>query len=319
MNIRRLSSCVSLSWTLAVAFSVWMPEVEAQEKRWKVELVRDIAPGSDGSSPRNLQTAGGIVYFTANDGVTGRELWRTNGTPGGTVPVADILPGPLTAFPGPNSFGSLNGLLVFRAYENNGGAELWRSEGLAANTARIFDLNPGASGSNPFGLVEIDGALMFDAEIPATGAELYRTDGTAAGTSLVMDIWPGASGSSPASFQRAGNAVFFSAERPAEGRELWRTLGTFLTTTLVRDIRPGGQFLQHYVDDARGRSGVFFRHRWSDGHRSLGERWDLRGNHRHAGHQSRGGGILPLQFCRHREPAVLLRGHPRHRSGALVQ
>jgi len=166
-------------------------------------------------------------------------LWRTNGTPGGTMPVADILPGPLTAFPGPNSFGSLNELLVFRAYEDNAGAELWRSEGLAANTVQILDLNPGASGSNPFGLVEIDGALMFDAEVPATGAELYRTDGTAAGTSLVMDIWPGASGSSPASFQRAGNAVFFSAERPAEGRELWRTLGTFLTTTLVRDIQPG--------------------------------------------------------------------------------
>lgn len=72
MNIRRLSSYVSFHWALVVGFSVGLPEVTAQEKRWKVELVRDIAPGSDGSSPRNLQTAGGIVYFTANDGVTGR-------------------------------------------------------------------------------------------------------------------------------------------------------------------------------------------------------------------------------------------------------
>ena len=39
------------------------------------KLVRDIRLGPIGSGPRDLIVVDGIAYFTANEGVSGRELW----------------------------------------------------------------------------------------------------------------------------------------------------------------------------------------------------------------------------------------------------
>jgi ELWxxDGT repeat protein len=47
-----------------------------------------------GSAPQDLTPAEGYVYFTAEDGIHGRELWRTDGTHEGTILVQDFNPGP---------------------------------------------------------------------------------------------------------------------------------------------------------------------------------------------------------------------------------
>jgi ELWxxDGT repeat protein len=54
--------------------------------------VADIASGGS-SFPRNLRNAGGILIFTASDGVHGEELWRSDGTASGTRMVKDTDPG----------------------------------------------------------------------------------------------------------------------------------------------------------------------------------------------------------------------------------
>jgi len=45
----------------------------------QVKDINTTAPGA-GSAPNALTVLNGALYFSANDGVTGRELWTSNGT-----------------------------------------------------------------------------------------------------------------------------------------------------------------------------------------------------------------------------------------------
>ena len=53
-------------------------------------LVKDINPGSEDSVPSALGVVGETLFFSAADPVSGRELWKTDGTETGTVLVKDI-------------------------------------------------------------------------------------------------------------------------------------------------------------------------------------------------------------------------------------
>jgi gliding motility-associated-like protein len=54
--------------------------------------VRDINPGSTGSSPTELTDVNGTLFFAATNATNGRELWRSDGTSIGTVLAKDIIP-----------------------------------------------------------------------------------------------------------------------------------------------------------------------------------------------------------------------------------
>src|SRR5262245_24558144 len=65
-------------------------------------LVADIAPGPGSPFPAagvTLTNANGTVFFLADDGTTGIEVWRSDGTMDGTTLVKDIAPGPGSSFP----------------------------------------------------------------------------------------------------------------------------------------------------------------------------------------------------------------------------
>src|SRR5688572_33492590 len=70
--------------------------VEALEPRrlLSATLVRDInlQTGRD-FAPFEITAAGGVGYFAHHDGAAGLELWRSDGTAGGTSLVKDIRPG----------------------------------------------------------------------------------------------------------------------------------------------------------------------------------------------------------------------------------
>lgn len=58
-----------------------------------------------GSGTRNLTAVGNTLFFCANDGRSGTELWRSDGTTEGTQLVRDILTPSGPDFDGTSGFG----------------------------------------------------------------------------------------------------------------------------------------------------------------------------------------------------------------------
>ncbi len=64
----------------------------------------------------------GTLFFVADDGMNGTELWKSDGTPAGTTMVKDINPGSNPSSPG--ALTNLNGTLFFVAHNAANGREL---------------------------------------------------------------------------------------------------------------------------------------------------------------------------------------------------
>ncbi len=207
-----------------------------------VQLVKDINPtgtpaGTASSSPSNLVDVNGTLYFTATDGVNGVELWKSDGTSGGTVMVKDIYAGATSS--NPVNLTNLNGTLFFAATDAANGLELWKSDGTSAGTVLVANIMAGATGSSITSLTNVNNTLFFAANNGTTGLELWKSDGTGAGTVLVKDILAGTTGSSLANFKAIGNTLYFSATDGTTGVELWKSDGTLAGTVQVKDINAG--------------------------------------------------------------------------------
>ncbi len=209
-------------------------------------LVKDINPGADGGeydeNPSSLTGVGGRLFFTADDGTHGTELWTSDGTKAGTVLVKDITPGAGGyGERAPYSLTAVGGRLFFTADDGTHGVELWRSDGTRAGTVLVKDIKPGAGGYDdyaPSSLTNVGGRLFFAADDGTHGRELWRSDGTRAGTALVKDIKRDVYDSDPSSLADVGGRLFFTARDGIHGRELWRSDGTRAGTVLVKDINP---------------------------------------------------------------------------------
>jgi ELWxxDGT repeat protein len=208
-------------------------------------LFKDINPGSGSSFPviltslfpQVLKDANGLVYMQANDGVHGTELWRTDGTPDGTVMVKDINPGINSSTPG--NLLMVNGKPLFLANDGTHGNELWTSDGTEAGTVLIKDINPGSPDSFPEIVRVINNTYYFSADDGVHGRELWKSDGTADGTVLVKDIFAGPNSSNPFALTDVNGTLFFTANDGIHGQELWMSNGSADGTVMVKDINPG--------------------------------------------------------------------------------
>lgn len=180
--------------------------------------------------------AGGLVYFVADDGVHGREVWCTDGTVAGTRLTRDIWPG--TGSCDPYSFTGVGMYMFFLANDNEHGQELWVSEGTPETTRLVRDIYPGSRSSNPWSLVAFEDVLAFCAATPAEGEEVWVSDGTEPGTRIVSDSVPGPDASGPHNLCAFQGKLYYSYDEPRHGEELWTSDGTPEGTRLVQDIRP---------------------------------------------------------------------------------
>ena len=195
--------------------------------------VKEINPSPTiGSLPRELTVQGKTLYFSADDGTKGRELWRTDGTAAGTVLVKD-----LNTLGGSMAHGlvAYGKLLYFFAKTVIGrsGEVLYSTDGTAVNTKACVTLPAGTTGSTP---MVCNGKLFYVTRTTAApySSKLWRTNGTTAGT---QQVWapivvspdqglnvtvPPDDAISTAPMQLMGNWLYFGADFDAKGVELWK-------------------------------------------------------------------------------------------------
>jgi len=88
-------------------------------------------------------------FFSADDGVFGRELWTSDGSKAGTKMVDDICQGACNS--APFGFTRYGGYVYFSANGGDvqGGRELWRTSPEGTGTELVTDVLPGGRSSSP--------------------------------------------------------------------------------------------------------------------------------------------------------------------------
>ncbi len=213
--------------------------------QYTLELIKDLNPGEPNSDPGWFVEINDVVYFPANDGTNGIELWRTDATEAGTSMVKNIGTGASSMCESVYGCGSehivMNDILYFRATDNVHGAEIWRSDGTDAGTYMIKDINPGlGDNSNSIFMsaqyfAEMNDVLYFAADGGGNNIELWRSDGTEAGTYLVKDLALGGS-SVPEFISAIENNIYFRCKNDDGESELWKSDGTEAGTILLKQM-----------------------------------------------------------------------------------
>jgi len=264
------------------------------EELWKTDgtekgtkLVKDINPdlppgarcdqGDCGipkgwSHPDTVTVMGKQVFFAADDGKHGVELWKSDGTEKGTTLVKDI--NTVKGNSNPNDKGDaltrsaeveklyvVGKTLFFRASDGKHGVELWKSDGTNRGTRLVKDINPAAPapintackdrkscvGSSWVDDITVVGKtaagrrIYFTAIDGKHGLELWKSDGTRKGTKLVRSINPSSAREAAdiSNLVALRKRLYFSANDGKHGLELWKSDGTRKGTTLVKDINTG--------------------------------------------------------------------------------
>ena len=154
-----------------------------------------IGSSSNSLSVPNFVAIGNEVYFNADDGTHGYELWKTDGTVNGTAMVKDINNGGGSGVY--YLWGSaLGNTLIFRASDGTNGSELWKSDGTAAGTMMLKDIQSGSQSSYvPKDFITLNNHVYFlastDYGTSTTHYGLWVTDGTSSGTQPVNDTITG--------------------------------------------------------------------------------------------------------------------------------
>ena len=219
------------------------------EELWKSDgteegtvMVRDIyqtAAGdvSGGSNPQGFMVMDGNLYFVASDVNNQDELWKTDGTETGTVPVKTINN---TSSAATRLLGVIDHTLYFKADDGTHGTELWESDGTKDGTVMVKDIYAGPNGSDVRGIAELNGYAYFAADDGIHGVELWKSDGTEESTVMVKDVNP-VLGSDITTMVTVGGFLYFSPVNDGtNGVQLWKSDGTEAGTVMIKDIYPGG-------------------------------------------------------------------------------
>jgi len=185
--------------------------------------------------------AAGVTYFEGVSAASGRELWRTDGTPEGTFQLIDLTPGPQSTI---SSYVLAPGepWSYFFVHQPGIGWEPWRTDGTPTGTALLADLDPGAAGSVGWSATGFLGPLFFFvADVGDEGPEIWRSDGTEGGTLALTSFDIPESSSVDVDFAALPTTMLFTIRAYGEPVELWRSDGSAGGTQLLVSVPVANQ------------------------------------------------------------------------------
>jgi len=201
----------------------------AQGAYSQVNLIKDIRSGATGSALSGFVNYNNKLYFKANDGTNGSELWRSDGTTAGTVMFADYNTG--SGGFNPSNLVELNGKLYFSGLTATYGSEIYSFDG--TNISIAADIKTGSSSSSPGFILEMGGDLYFRAQEATTSTyRLYKMNSLNSYNVVDNSLLCGLSAA------KLGTKVLFAAGTVSGNTQLYSTDGT--TATLVKTINPSG-------------------------------------------------------------------------------
>ena len=118
-----------------------------------------------GSNPWELAVVGNTLYFGANNGDNGQELWKSDGTKDGTVMVKDINP---IGSSYPRKIIAVGHTLYF-TIDGVSGKELWKSDGTEDGTKMVKDISDIIGGKTRYDLITIGNTLYYGGYVNSVG------------------------------------------------------------------------------------------------------------------------------------------------------
>ncbi len=165
-------------------YQLWVADISAGGSL--TQLTNQVKPeSSTGIEPSRIAASGGLIFFSGDDGIAGREPWVSNGTPGGTSLLFDV--NKITNSSTPSSYTVLGSQVFFTADDGLHGKQLW-----VANTSGGFptmltsaNFSHSTNGTSPTDLTIANGKLFFLGTDASGTTRLYESDGTVGGTVVV--------------------------------------------------------------------------------------------------------------------------------------
>jgi ELWxxDGT repeat protein len=203
-------------------------------------LLKDVWPGTVSSVDKfgsyGFVAVGNAIFFGANDGVHGNELWTSDGTPEGTILVADVNPTGDAVGALPSTF-TAQGQLFFIAADDGYNSQIWKTDGTSAGTIQ-FTHYESEFPMNPYAFKISGDKVVANDYGDDVGHENFVLDLATGNYSVLKDINPGPDGSIHTVFN---NMVSFADEiyfvsTTTNGVQLWKTDGTSANTVVVLQI-----------------------------------------------------------------------------------
>jgi ELWxxDGT repeat protein len=157
-------------------------------------MLKDINPNGngflkDGSTTLRIGQFAKLnkeLYFYADNGTNGLELWKTNGTTAGTFMIKDInvgFPGSYTSNTSlrPRFVAHNNELYFLVTSQGTNNYRMWKTNGTSAGTQLVNAVNSAVKASSifPFSYFSFNGQFYFNGKSEATATQqMFRSDGT---------------------------------------------------------------------------------------------------------------------------------------------